>query len=627
VNATTSIVVNEQDVVACHNSAVKFGLTGNFPVGTSFHWDFGDGSTNSALLPVRVYTNSDATYTVTCTITNPFGCSIVRTASVYIPKECFFGDIIANPANAEVCKDENVVLTYVPNNDNCTATNFVWMNGNSPIVGAANASTINVNQPGSYWVKVKNANDCEYNVPTQITPTFKKLPNVKLNGQARYCENESIILTATTEADTIVWALDGLVYPQFNNMTEADWSGTFSPSNFTISCTVTKDGCSNTALHAFTIEEEIQDITITMDITCDPYQVIVYANAVSYSGDPVFFNWSNGASGWSDEPEGNQITVTDGGALSVTATTGGGCSFTKQIDIPRSPENYMWIFPTGCYDDCIRVGNYLIGPLVPLNTWSWNNNGQTAATGSGFANPFPLQGSGNYSMAINTGECALESGTLSFSTNQCEKCRIEEVTVKDIIQNKTPYCAYTITVAITSGVGQPFQATISDPANHVTIIPSSFTIVPGINYIQVTVIPQSPFVGGSTTWRLHGQIADRETFIDCEYLFPIDIPYCDNIQFRPENNLKVDNAESTLFKSCTLYPNPANGMVNLQYDLGLSSSTMEVYELTGRLITQKVLTTSKGSTQINLSTYAAGMYMVVVRNGNKILYQQKLIIN
>lgn len=628
VSALTSIVVNLGNAVPCNNSAVAFGLQPLPATGSTVLWDFGDGSTNSALSPRRVYTQSDSTYTVTCTIKNPFGCSIVRTASVYVPKECFFGDIIANPANAEVCKDENVALTYIPNSDNCTGAgiNYIWMNGSTPIAGAANSSTINVNEPGSYWVKVKTANDCEYNAPTKITPIFKKLPNVKINGQARYCENESIILSATTEADTIVWALDGLVYPQFNNLTETDWTGNFSPYDFVISCTVTKDGCTNTAFHPFTIEEEIQDILIDMAISCDPYQVVVYANAVSYSGAPVFFNWSNGASGWSDEPGGNEITITDGGALSVTATTGGGCSFTKQIDIPRSPQNYMWIFPTGCYADCTRGGNFLIGPLVPLSNWSWNDNGISVESGSEFADPFPLKDTGTYSLSINTGECALESGVLSFTANKCEECRIEEVVVKDIIPNETPYCSYTQTLVIHSGVGQPFQASLSDPINNVTIIPSTFTIVPGANNIQFTVIPQSPFIGGLTTLRIHGQIADKESFIDCEFLFPLEIPFCENTEFRPENSMKVETSENAVVKSFKLYPNPASNSVSLQYDLGVMNSTVELYELTGRLLTQQTLNTSQGTTDINLSTFAGGMYIVVVRNGNQILYQQKLII-
>ena len=247
---------------------------------------------------------------------------------------------------------------------------------------------------------------------------------------------------------------------------------------------IVNDGvCSNTASHTITVEEAIIDIQVDVAIYCNPYKVVITANAVTNSSDPVHYNWSNGA-------VGNSITVNDGGAFSVTASTGGGCSFTKQIDVPKNPENYMWIFPTGCYTDCIRKGNYLIGPLLPLKNWSWNNNGQPVSSGSGFASPFNLYSNGNYSMTINTGTCDLESGPLSFSNNRCGDCEIKDVKIAEVKKVEAQYCAFTQTLVIYSNATQPFQATISDPLNHVLIIPGTFTLNYGPNVIQITMIPQ-----------------------------------------------------------------------------------------------------------------------------------------
>jgi hypothetical protein len=75
-----------------------------------------------------------------------------------------------------------------------------------------------------------------------------------------------------------------------------------------------------------------------------------------------------------------------------------------------------------------------------------------------------------------------------------------------------------------------------------------------------------------------------------------------------------------------LYPNPANGTVQLQYDLGIDRAAVVLYDITGRLLTQQTLSGAKGTTEINISNYAAGVYVVVVRNGSTLLYQQKLII-
>ncbi|WP_026979232.1 hypothetical protein [Flavobacterium tegetincola] len=203
---------------------------------------------------------------------------------------------------------------------------------------------------------------------------------------------------------------------------------------------IVNDGvCSNTASHTITVEEAVLDIQVDVVISCDPYKVVITATAVTSSSDPVHYNWSNGEIG-------DTITLNDGGAFSVTASTGGGCSFTKQIDVPKSPENYMWIFPTGCYTDCIRKGNYIIGPLLPLQDWSWNNNGQSVSSGNGFMNPFTLYSNGNYSMTINTGQCDLESDKLSFSAEKCGDCEIKDVKIGEVNMVEAQYCAFTQTL-------------------------------------------------------------------------------------------------------------------------------------------------------------------------------------
>jgi hypothetical protein len=502
------------------------------------------------------------------------------------------------------------------------------MDGNLPVLGAANASSLIVNTPGFYWVKVRSVKNCRYDSPTQIRPLFNTLPSIKINGQARFCGSEPIVFNATTAATQLVWKIDGAVVPQFNNMTTADFSGMFSAgNNFVISCTVTTDGCSNTANHNITVEETIQDIGISVSITCNPYQVVVTATAVTSIGAPVHFNWSNGEAGWSNEPGGNMITLTDGGSYSVTATSGG-CTFTKQIDIPKSPDNYLWVFPSGCYSDCSVKDPFLLGPVVPLKFWSWNNYGQAASSGVDFTAPFNLRSSGNYTLTINTGTCDMESDVLHYASDECEDCQIEGVEVQDTQANETPYCSYTQYIIIYSAASEPYQATISDPLNNVSIIPSVVTIQQGANYIQYTVIPQSPFMGGTTTLRLHGKIFDKEngTYTDCEYSFQIDVPYCANGQYKASKELDAEYDNAVVVQSCTLYPNPANGTVQLQYDLGIDRAAVVLYDITGRLLTQQTLSGAKGSTEINISNYAAGVYVVVVRNGSTLLYQQKLII-
>ena len=76
----------------------------------------------------------------------------------------------------------------------------------------------------------------------------------------------------------------------------------------------------------------------------------------------------------------------------------------------------------------------------------------------------------------------------------------------------------------------------------------------------------------------------------------------------------------------SMYPNPAKDEVTIQYDLGFDDATIELYDISGRSISQNSITSSTGDLQLNTSTYQAGVYIVVVKQNNTILLQQKLII-
>jgi hypothetical protein len=75
-----------------------------------------------------------------------------------------------------------------------------------------------------------------------------------------------------------------------------------------------------------------------------------------------------------------------------------------------------------------------------------------------------------------------------------------------------------------------------------------------------------------------------------------------------------------------IYPNPAKEDVSISYTLNTSNARVEIYDLSGRAISQYVLLSAKGELQLNNSSYQAGIYIVVVKDNNTELKQQKLII-
>ena len=76
----------------------------------------------------------------------------------------------------------------------------------------------------------------------------------------------------------------------------------------------------------------------------------------------------------------------------------------------------------------------------------------------------------------------------------------------------------------------------------------------------------------------------------------------------------------------TMYPNPAKDVVTLQYDLAVANATVEVFDLTGRLIQNVALNSFSGTNELHVSTYPAGVYLVLVKQGAAMVSSSKLVV-
>ena len=76
----------------------------------------------------------------------------------------------------------------------------------------------------------------------------------------------------------------------------------------------------------------------------------------------------------------------------------------------------------------------------------------------------------------------------------------------------------------------------------------------------------------------------------------------------------------------TMYPNPAKDVVNLAYNLTDANATVEVFDLTGRLIQNVALNSVTGSSELNVSSYPAGVYLVLVKQGAEVVSSSKLVV-
>ena len=76
----------------------------------------------------------------------------------------------------------------------------------------------------------------------------------------------------------------------------------------------------------------------------------------------------------------------------------------------------------------------------------------------------------------------------------------------------------------------------------------------------------------------------------------------------------------------TMYPNPAKDVVSLAYNLTDTNATVEVFDLTGRLIHEVALNSVSGTNELHVSAYPAGVYMVLVKQGTEVVSSSKLVV-
>eukprot|EP01032_Pedospumella_encystans_P007924 gene7924-9443_t len=453
---------------------------------------------------------------------------------------CESGDIVATPANATVCagSSNGVLMTYQPNGAECGAT-YQWMNELTPIPGA-NSISYTANSPGIYWVKLSSAQNCTYSSPSRIAPVFRVAPSVQLSGATVYCANNfNRNITALTAAgNSISWTVNGQFYgtaPTIN-------LDNLAVGVYNVTATVTDSfGCQNAAGTVVEIIPLPEPPAIEYSLNnCQPYKVDVF---VANAGSGIY-NWSNGMGGTAN-------TLVNGGPLEI-AYTEGGCTVRSQIDIPKDPEFYAWIFPSGCIAACdYKEGfGYLIGPRLPLHYWGWLQDNNIVSEGTdSFPEPFEVTGTGIYNLSYNTGP-------------------------------------------------------------DVVVVPSSVTVQPGSAQIySFTIIPVDLMNGGSVTLFFEGVDAEGKP---CMTEFSFDLPPCD-ISFEASKTNADKNNTLSATRQLTIVPNPAKDRVAVHFESFAHNTSLELYDLAGRLLDRFEATEGKGLWDVTVSDYPAGLYIVVLR--------------
>ena len=126
------------------------------------------------------------------------------------------------------------------------------------------------------------------------------------------------------------------------------------------------------------------------------------------------------------------------------------------------------------------------------------------------------------------------------------------------------------------------------------------------------------FSGGGAILQMGGTDAQGRK---CITRLPINLPFC--AQFN-RSQLKVTTFEKT--PKFGLQPNPTSGLVKIVFE-NTDTTAVTIYDLLGKKLAAKQCNTSNGTWDFDSTAMAQGVYIVVFKNENEILSQQKLIKN
>lgn len=343
ISAPASGVNLGPDRVECTDSSYVLDAGPNF---ASYYW-----SNNSTGQSITVST--DGIFWVTATDSG--GC--VSTDTVVLDLEAIPDPVITPGPDVNICEGTSVTLdSYDPD----------WFIYNwSP--GGQTSSDITVNTAGTFQVTVTSSAGC-VGTSDSVVVSIIPVTQVTLPGDTTLCEEDSLVLTVSSDWSTILWADSVSNTTSYTVYTEGDYWVEVEDSN----------GCSS------------RD-TISVDnftpavIDLGPDQTICPSDVVVLDAGAGFASYL-----WSEQSTSPTISV-GGGAYFVMVTDLNGCNSMSNVvtisEFPQLPE------PTVSYTDGVLVSE------VTADNYQWFGPGG-AISGANSQTYVPTE-SGSYYVEIS----------------------------------------------------------------------------------------------------------------------------------------------------------------------------------------------------------------------------------
>lgn len=603
----------------CSEESVTLNIPGGTMLsGYEYRWVFNGTSYVASGLATDINFDvlTDTDFDITLRITNPYGCVFETNPAVkaYIKKANFSVGAIV-PMNADYCEGSALPLSFSPAFGSPAPGNIIWMRDNIQVgTGLSYLPT----QSGSYWpVLIDANNNCKSYIMAEHAVSYKlrKPPFASISGNTSVCYGENTTLTGifTDSAIEHRWALNGSPvvgtmgsWVTGNSNLTMNLNG-LAPGSYDYSFEtryISDTSCINSFAVTVVVHPPVNPPLITYDIeNCQPYTLRLTANGPADGT----YNWSNGATG-------QTISVTQGGAYSVTYTAPTGCTATGYTQAPHNPERALWVVPNGCYTMCLNNGEYLLGPLGIYEGYEWTINGAVSQSGSNtFVPNQPITMAGFYQLSITQMGCTFSSNTPHITADKnCDDLPPCKITggIRSIDPADGGY--YFLSVYLINPNSYPITVNLSSLYGYGTYSPSTVTLNPGANTIYpLYFYPNSSYVPGVTDGLV------------------IQMPDCMDVwDLRFPSEIYPKPAAEIVEPQLVLSPNPASETTTADFNVGTeyqNAQSITVYDVTGVQRLKATISGKQGEVTLNVNNLAPGTYMVNLEGDGKRIAQQKLI--
>ena len=616
---------------ACVNeAAVQFVPTPNDSSLYDYLWDFGDSTNNRYPKAARVYGNgSIGTVNAKLTMKDHNGCVFQVAKDILIVEDSLYGFISQSPPNP--CMGSHAEVLYNPElyPKNSIPISYAWykLDDLLPVV----SNPIYAYEPDGYRVEVKNKYGCR--LMTSLTAVnFCNIPDPVIFGDTVYCTDSRFTMYgyAGNGAYTYTWKRNGVTLqtsPQ-PNLEQANLPAGVYTYVLTLSMPNPTGGICEKQSQAFVLTVYSLPADPWIDapalVSCTPYTLSLSAGAAA----PGTFNWSNGKSG-------SPITVYNGGQYRVYFTDVHGCRSKADAFVPRDPNGYLWIFPSGCYSVCDHNFPFsLPGPFGHFNNWEWQQGGVGSVTGNGAVPFFDGSNPDVYNLALDNGLCAATSEPMNVEVkiDGCspDPCEAQYASLLNVYQqNSETACEWFADLQFFNSSSSPIPYNITSDVGWVNPANGLVPLGGSTHTFQLMLPPAFP--GGGVTLTL---TYDQGPSGFCEQLINLDLEPCDRIAHQKagggnknaatgEKNAPVLPALQPLL---SLAPNPASQTVQIGYRTAASGS-IELYDVLGRRVAARAIpaaTTDRWN--LDVSGFVPGVYQVVLRTEGRVSLHQKLSI-